>query len=297
MSPLTRSHTASRLSRERTAESTRNLRKSSSGFTASVSSAAPSVTSGEIAHDIGSSDKQRLNIVGAGSQGDKDRQNDQAYALPVRPKPRRLKSLLVTRSSLKSEQEQKSTADSSSTERPSAQRKRPSLKSSLDTLLPKLSLPKLKRKTSHQPLSAVPETPHDDPLAVTFFQQTPYSQRYGDARRAKMRQMRSYLEDSLKEEEDDESFSASFKLDVPDHLPNSPLCPLHPKHVSGGKALCPTHGRKRTNMSISSVQMRQQPLVVQRVRTAPKIVYESGDLAGEETEKRVGGSLDGLWKF
>ena len=34
-----------------------------------------------------------------------------------------------------------------------------------------------------------------------------------------------------------------FALQVPDHLPNSPLCPRHPKHKSGGTGVCPMHGR------------------------------------------------------
>ena len=36
-----------------------------------------------------------------------------------------------------------------------------------------------------------------------------------------------------------------FSFDVPAHLPNSPLCPLHPKHAGGPKSLCPMHGRAR----------------------------------------------------
>lgn len=30
---------------------------------------------------------------------------------------------------------------------------------------------------------------------------------------------------------------------VPEHLPNSPLCPLHPKNSAQGQLLCPIHGR------------------------------------------------------
>ena len=32
-------------------------------------------------------------------------------------------------------------------------------------------------------------------------------------------------------------------VSVPEHFPNSPLCPLHPKHKSGGTGECPYHGR------------------------------------------------------
>ena len=40
----------------------------------------------------------------------------------------------------------------------------------------------------------------------------------------------------------------SFVLDIPEHLPSSPLCPMHPKHKSGGKGICPFHGRKKTEV-------------------------------------------------
>lgn len=38
----------------------------------------------------------------------------------------------------------------------------------------------------------------------------------------------------------------AFDLNVPDHLPNSPLCPKNPKHRSGGKGICVYHGRNHT---------------------------------------------------
>lgn len=37
----------------------------------------------------------------------------------------------------------------------------------------------------------------------------------------------------------------SFELNVPEHLPNSPLCPKNPKHRSGGKGVCVYHGRNK----------------------------------------------------
>lgn len=40
--------------------------------------------------------------------------------------------------------------------------------------------------------------------------------------------------------------SQDFILDVPDHLSNSPLCPRHPQHPSGGKGVCVYHGRNRS---------------------------------------------------
>lgn len=36
-----------------------------------------------------------------------------------------------------------------------------------------------------------------------------------------------------------------FELNVPEHLPNSPLCPKNPKHRSGGKGVCVYHGRNK----------------------------------------------------
>ena len=37
--------------------------------------------------------------------------------------------------------------------------------------------------------------------------------------------------------------------DVPEHLPNSPLCPRNPKHRSGGTGTCPYHGRNKSTPS------------------------------------------------
>lgn len=45
--------------------------------------------------------------------------------------------------------------------------------------------------------------------------------------------------DQLEEEREDQELD----YDIPDHLPSSPLCPKHPKHKSGGKGVCVTHGR------------------------------------------------------
>ncbi|KAI4101492.1 MAG: hypothetical protein L6R37_004901 [Teloschistes peruensis] len=38
----------------------------------------------------------------------------------------------------------------------------------------------------------------------------------------------------------------AFELNVPEHLPSSPLCPRNPKHRSGGKGMCVYHGRNKT---------------------------------------------------
>jgi hypothetical protein len=137
---------------------------------------------------------------------------------------------------------------------------------SMQSLASKLSFPKLKRKSSQ---TAEERRISEDPLAITGFQQTPFSQRYGDARRAKMSQIRSYMEDTLHEDEDDEGSAFPFVLNVPDHLPNSPLCPLSAKHSSGGKAICPIHRRKRTTVNMPP----SRPMKV--LRQGPTIVFES----------------------
>ena len=38
----------------------------------------------------------------------------------------------------------------------------------------------------------------------------------------------------------------TFELNLPEHLPSSPLCPKSPKHKSGGTGICVYHGRKKS---------------------------------------------------
>ncbi|KAL8966223.1 MAG: hypothetical protein Q9197_006109 [Variospora fuerteventurae] len=54
--------------------------------------------------------------------------------------------------------------------------------------------------------------------------------------------------DEVREERDD------FELNVPEHLPSSPLCPRHPKHKSGGKGVCVYHGRTKTGANDEMVE-------------------------------------------
>lgn len=37
----------------------------------------------------------------------------------------------------------------------------------------------------------------------------------------------------------------SFEFDLPEHLPNSPMCPANKKHKSGGTGVCVYHGRRK----------------------------------------------------
>lgn len=40
--------------------------------------------------------------------------------------------------------------------------------------------------------------------------------------------------------------SEDFNLNIPEHLPSSPLCPMNPMHKSGGTGVCVYHGRRKT---------------------------------------------------
>lgn len=50
-----------------------------------------------------------------------------------------------------------------------------------------------------------------------------------------MKQVEAEAEEDMDEEE--------LASDVPEHLPNSPLCPLHPKNIAKRRLLCPIHGK------------------------------------------------------
>lgn len=185
---------------------------------------------------------------------------------PLNKKPSGFKGFFFDMRSIPAEQ---ASLDSESPEAMATRRRAPLIpKASLQALLPKLSIPKLKHKLS-MPIKEEPRLP-PNPLEVTGFQQTPYSQRYGDARRAKMSQIRSYVDETLRED-DDETGVSSFELDVPpDHLPNSPLCPLSAKHESGGRAICPIHRRKKTTLAVAKNPTGKAQ------KHSPKIVFESG---------------------
>lgn len=54
-----------------------------------------------------------------------------------------------------------------------------------------------------------------------------------------------------------------FTASVPEHLPNSPLCPRHPKHRSRGKGVCPYHGKNTTSPPESrSATLREDSFMV-----------------------------------
>ncbi|KAF2774375.1 hypothetical protein EJ03DRAFT_322962 [Teratosphaeria nubilosa] len=140
----------------------------------------------------------------------------------------------------------------------------------------------IKSKSSQATFASIeedPETPEKYTTEVTDFWQTPYSTRYNDAKKTEMNAIRHMVDEAL---DDDEMMDVrlGFELNVPDHLPNSPLCPLDPRHKSGGKALCPLHGRKRKPFKIASLPTMDaraaasQPLLGTASKIAPQIVYE-----------------------
>lgn len=63
------------------------------------------------------------------------------------------------------------------------------------------------------------------------------------------------MDETIEEDDEaDDEIVLGFEQNVPDHLPNSPLCPLSPKHKSGGKAICPLHGKYKRRKSVPSPQ-------------------------------------------
>ncbi|EGX96211.1 RNA polymerase II accessory factor, Cdc73 [Cordyceps militaris CM01] len=50
---------------------------------------------------------------------------------------------------------------------------------------------------------------------------------------------------------DDPSKVARFEFDIPEHLPNSPMCPANLRHKHGGTGLCVYHGRRRALSTVS----------------------------------------------
>ncbi|KAH9845125.1 hypothetical protein Tdes44962_MAKER06844 [Teratosphaeria destructans] len=161
-----------------------------------------------------------------------------------------------------------------------------SIKLSFASLIRKASrsqLKPLKGKSSDATFASIeegPETSEEYTTEVTDFWQTPYSTRYNDAKKSETNAIRHMVDEAL---EDDEMMDVKlgFELNVPDHLPNSPLCPLDPRHKSGGKALCPLHGRKRRPFKLATLPTidarataTSQPLLGTASKIAPQIVYE-----------------------
>lgn len=52
-----------------------------------------------------------------------------------------------------------------------------------------------------------------------------------------------YFSQKMKQVEMEAEDEEEVASNVPEHLPSSPLCPLHPKNSIHGQLLCPIHGR------------------------------------------------------
>jgi hypothetical protein len=121
---------------------------------------------------------------------------------------------------------------------------------------------------------------------VTGFSQTPFTTRYHDAKRNEQAIMRAHISKACADEDsdcEDVDVQALLRMDVPDHLPGSPLCPLHVMHQSGGRSICPSHGTRKTmlNQALkrkSKVGGPRASLVWSK--REPEIVFDSGDGSG-----------------
>lgn len=51
----------------------------------------------------------------------------------------------------------------------------------------------------------------------------------------------------------------TFKFDLPEHLPTSPMCPTNKRHKSGGTGVCVYHGRAKSRKNASSASNGELP--------------------------------------
>ena len=100
--------------------------------------------------------------------------------------------------------------------------------------------------------------------------------------------MRAHISKARADEDsdcEDVDAEALLRLDVPDHLPGSPLCPLHAMNArsSLGKSICPLHGSRKT--MLDQVLKRKSRVGGPRAslvwsKREPEIVFDSGDGSG-----------------
>ena len=100
--------------------------------------------------------------------------------------------------------------------------------------------------------------------------------------------MRAHISKARADEDsdcEDVDAEALLRLDVPDLLPGSPLCPLHAMNArsSLGKSICPLHGSRKTMLDQalkrkSRVGGPRASLVWSK--REPEIVFDSGDGSG-----------------
>jgi hypothetical protein len=92
------------------------------------------------------------------------------------------------------------------------------------------------RDEIEKPSGSTPVTPADEEEAAKLF---------------------VYRQPFLKSRESDEYLtSRRVEQDVPEHFAGSPLCPMSPKHKSGGWGVCPYHGQRRTSSLLTGVDSK-----------------------------------------
>lgn len=78
-----------------------------------------------------------------------------------------------------------------------------------------------------------------------------------------------------------------FEWLIPEHLPNSPLCPLHPKYVGPSKGLCYWHGRKSNGWGVEPRRdYDRDPMQIGQGKTRGWEVGELPKPAPEPPKKR-----------
>lgn len=81
--------------------------------------------------------------------------------------------------------------------------------------------------------------------------------------RNRMVRLRQMWEHGFRNHEVKEEKVPNFELDVPEHLPDSPLCPRNPIHKSGGTGICVYHGRnKKDSWKLRKGGVRDSSVVV-----------------------------------
>ncbi|GAW10747.1 hypothetical protein ANO14919_000820 [Xylariales sp. No.14919] len=80
----------------------------------------------------------------------------------------------------------------------------------------------------------------------------------------------------------------SFKFDLPEHLPSSPMCPANRRHKSGGTGVCVYHGRAK-DRATSPVPDRELPKAGKGkgygCRDGEQEVYDEDDTTGSDVWK------------
>lgn len=93
--------------------------------------------------------------------------------------------------------------------------------------------------------------------------------------------MRSHINRALASDhlgDDDDGIGSD--MDVPDHLPGSPLCPLDSRQKHSGNSVCPLHGRKKDVMAAKVKADAKRMGSLGTARREPEIVFDSSPAIG-----------------